>query len=146
MLKCYFYFYAHYHPPLIQTASNHFLSLLQYSGVLPVLRRFCDIGIMLRSQSLFISLSFAPYHRDPFTPSFADGGVQRPALALFPPYLVESHLTPTPIRRILQVPVTSHTGPSERSSPHELHAHTGHPRYSNSRASGDPAHTDRPLF
>ena len=98
-----YYFNAHYHPPFMQTASNHFLSLLQCSGVLPVLRRFCEIGIMLRSRSLFISLSFAPYHRAPFTPSFADGGVQRP-LALCLPYfprMVESHLTPTPTRRIV---------------------------------------------
>ena len=81
----------------------------------------------VQTRSLFISLSFAPYHRAPFTPSFADGGVHR-SLALyllafppaFPPCVLESHLTPTPSHQphpFLCPSALAHDAPPFGSSP-----------------------------
>ena len=92
--------------------SGHPLSFFQCRKYFPYFDNFLyDIGVKFRSRSLFVSISFAPYRRAPFTPTFADGGVQRslaPALALFPLYgssMAQSHLTPiTP-----EPPHTDHT-------------------------------------
>ena len=82
--RCYFYmcyFYAHNRPPFMRI-NQSFLTVTSMP------RRTTRTSAVLRhrhqvqTRSLFISLSFAPYHRAPFTPSFADGGVQR-SLALY---------------------------------------------------------------
>ena len=90
--------------------SGHPLSFFQCREYFPYFDNFLhDIGVKFRSRSLFDSISFAPYRRAPFTPTFADGGVQRslahdlpyfPCMA--PPWLRatshrshQSHLTPT---------------------------------------------------
>ena len=74
--RCYFYmcyFYAHSRPPFMRI-NQSFLT------VTSIPRRTTRTSAVLRhrhqvqTRSLFISLSFAPYHRAPFTPSFADGG------------------------------------------------------------------------
>ena len=92
------YFHAHNRPPFMRI-NQSFLTVTSMP------RRTTRTSAVLRhrhqvqTRSLFISLSFAPYHRAPFTPSFADGGVQRPLalyLLAFPPCVVESHLSPTP--------------------------------------------------
>merc|ERR1711871_827892 len=75
------YFYAHSRPPFMRM-NQSFLT------VTSIPRRTTRTSAVLRhrhqvqTRSLFISLSFAPYHRAPFTASFADGGVQR-SLALY---------------------------------------------------------------
>ena len=82
--RCYFYmcyFHVRNRPPFMRI-NQSFLT------VTSIPRRTTRTSAVLRHRhqvqrrSLFISLSFAPYHRAPFTPSFADGGVQR-SLALY---------------------------------------------------------------
>ena len=92
--RCYFYmcyFYAHSRPPFMRI-NQSFLT------VTSIPRRTTRTSAVLRhrhqvqTRSLFISLSFAPYHIAPFTPSFADGGYRDHSLftcllfpLLFPP-------------------------------------------------------------
>ena len=117
------YFHAHNRPPFMRI-NQSFLTVTSMP------RRTTRTSAVLRhrhqvqTRSLFISLSFAPYHRAPFTPSFADGGVQR-SLALyllafppaFPPCVVESHLSPTPRHHCHSFTALAHDDHSFGSSP-----------------------------